>query len=177
MQLPNFTAEASIYQTTSHYRLTAGGDLLAHGNGNVVPQDCGWFQGIFCGVVVAATTAACSALCFGGPLPCGVCVTAALGASYGACKDCLPSWIRALLDIFESGGGGGGPSCCPPGTICSCGGHCFSGLCTGICLPPGAACPPPPPPPPIGCEVGEKCCERDEQGNCTLCIPHNARCP
>jgi hypothetical protein len=151
MQLPNFTAEASIYQTTSHYRLTAGGDVLAHRNGNVVPQDCGWFQGIFCGVVVLATTAACSALCFGGPIPCGVCVTAALGASYGACKDCLPSWIRALLDIFESGGGGGGGGgggpipCCPNGS--SCCGECLprpdgrGEYCDDACVGPNQVCP------------------------------------
>jgi hypothetical protein len=33
------------------------------------------------------------------------------------------------------------------------------------------------PPRPLGCEVGEKCCERDEEGNCQLCIFHSAACP
>jgi hypothetical protein len=33
------------------------------------------------------------------------------------------------------------------------------------------------PPRPLGCEVGEKCCERDEEGNCQLCIRHNFACP
>lgn len=37
--------------------------------------------------------------------------------------------------------------------------------------------PPPPPPTPIGCPVGEKCCEKEANGDCTLCIPHNAACP
>jgi hypothetical protein len=130
MQLPNFTAEASIYQTKSHYRHIAGGSHLVYGNGNIFPQDCGFFTGTFwfCLATVASTTAACALLCLdGGPQACGVCVTAALGADYGECKDCLPGWIRALLDIFEGGGGGGGgggppPDCtatgCGPGAMC-----------------------------------------------------------
>jgi len=32
-------------------------------------------------------------------------------------------------------------------------------------------------PPPTVCEPGEKCCEHDEHGNCTECIPHNWKCP
>jgi len=34
-----------------------------------------------------------------------------------------------------------------------------------------------PPPPPTGCPSGAKCCETDNNGKCTLCIPHNAQCP
>jgi hypothetical protein len=37
--------------------------------------------------------------------------------------------------------------------------------------------PTPPPPQPVGCPVGEKCCEKEANGDCTLCIPHNASCP
>src|SRR5262245_20261693 len=158
MQLPNFTAEASIYHTTVHYRHTAGGSLLAHDNGNVIPQDCGLFKGIFCGVTVGATTVACGAICAeavataGASLaPCYVCVTAALGAVYGVCKDCLPGWIRDIINLFESGGGGGGGGgggpipCCPPGRRCC--GTCQvrpdgRGLfCDDICVGPGQSCP------------------------------------
>jgi hypothetical protein len=132
MQLPNFTAEASIYQTKSHYRLIAGGSHQAYGSGNIFPQDCGLGKGLFCGFTLATTAAACVLLCLdGGPQACGVCLTAALGADYGGCKDCFPGWIRALLDIFEGGGGGGGgggppppdcttTGCRPPSVCCEC---------------------------------------------------------
>jgi hypothetical protein len=32
-------------------------------------------------------------------------------------------------------------------------------------------------PHPIGCKFGEKCCERDRDGNCLVCAPHNGECP
>jgi hypothetical protein len=83
--------------------------LVIHENANVVSQDCGLVQGILCGVEVGATAAACTAICLGyGPGPCVVCVAAALGSAYEFCIDCLPAWIRAIMDLFESGGGGGG---------------------------------------------------------------------
>ena len=179
MTMPEFTAETSLYQTNNRYRFSAGGSFLSNGNTTVIPQDCGWVKGGICGVVIVGGAAACTATCLapGGQAACYWCWAGFLGASFAFCKDCIPGWMRAIIDAFESGGGGGEPSCCPPGRLCSCGGHCVSGICTGICLPPGAACPPPPPPPPAGCDVGEKCCERDEQGNCIDCIPHNQRCP
>ena len=178
MNMPGFTAETSLYQTNNHYRFATGGSFLSNGNTTVIPQDCGIVEGIVCGGFIVGGVGLCSYACLVEQdlAACAGCWVLALGAGYATCKDCIPAAFRALIDLFE-GGGGGDPSCCPPGKICSCGGHCVIGLCTGICLPPGAACPPPSRPPPIGCEVGEKCCERDEQGNCTDCIPHNQRCP
>ena len=37
--------------------------------------------------------------------------------------------------------------------------------------------PTPTPPRPIGCPVDEKCCEKEPNGDCTLCIPRTAACP
>ncbi len=180
MNMPGFTAETSLYQTNNHYRFATGRSFLSNGNSTVIPQDCGPLHTGFCAGGLALGATLCTGICLeprAGIALCYVCWATALpGAALAFCKDCIPGWIRAIIDAFESGGGGG-PSCCPPGTICSCGGHCVGSLCTGICLPPGAACPPHPNPPPFDCEVGEKCCERDEQGNCTDCIPHNQRCP
>jgi hypothetical protein len=49
------------------------------------------------------------------------------------------------------------------------------GLCLDDC-PPDTA--------PVGgggtppeCGVGRRCCERDESGRCTICVPNNANCP
>jgi hypothetical protein len=30
---------------------------------------------------------------------------------------------------------------------------------------------------PLDCPPGRRCCERDETGRCSLCIPCNAQCP
>jgi hypothetical protein len=30
---------------------------------------------------------------------------------------------------------------------------------------------------PPECGVGRRCCERDESGRCTICVPNNAKCP
>jgi hypothetical protein len=43
-----------------------------------------------------------------------------------------------------------------------------------ICL---NGCPPPPPPPPRECPRGQRCCERDVNGDCALCVPEGAECP
>lgn len=164
MNLPGFAAEASLYRSNAHYSLSSCPGYVS-GN-QVSPQSCGFFKNIFCTTL------------FGGCMGCMLawpeidkilgCFAVCLTGWYLYCEDCLD-----IIDIPPSD-----PSCCPPGTVCSCGGHCVGNLlCTGTCLRPGAACPPPPPPPPIGCEVGQKCCERDEQGNCTNCIPHNWGCP
>jgi hypothetical protein len=161
VQLPNFTAEESIYHSTNHYRHTAGGSLLAHENGTFIPQGCGIFESIFCPVAVVAVGLTCTAICAdalataGASLaPCYVCVTAALGASYGACKDCLPAWIRDLINLFESGGGGEGgggggtlPQCCPdpnrsyccPPNSCKALPHGGS-TCTGTCVESARVC-------------------------------------
>jgi hypothetical protein len=184
MNMPRFTAETSLYKTHNHYR-SAGGSLPSNGNTTVIPQACRWWaEGPVCAGVIAGGSVVCTASCLAaaeaGPLggyPCYLCWAGALGATYGFCRDCIPGWIRAIIDAFDSSSGGVELPCCPPGTVCKCGGHCYLGQCTGPCLPPGAACPAtPPPPPPNVCEAGEKCCEHDEQRNCTKCIPHNWSC-
>ena len=152
MSMPGFTAEASLYRTTNHYVASAAGGSAGVG-AELVPQDCGLFKEIFCSVAVAACVAACGALCLdGGPAACAGCATIAMGGLFVTCKDCLPGFIQALINIFEGGGGGGGggggpPQCCPPGRTCSCGGRCVrqtdgSIRCVGgLCLAPHQACP------------------------------------
>src|SRR4051794_18857325 len=108
MNLPSFTAEASLYRTNNHYRFAAGGSFPGAENTTVIPQGCGLFKGIFCGVAIATGTAACTAFCLSGPAPCFACWTTLLGGLYVSCRDCIPGWMRALIGIFESGGGGGG---------------------------------------------------------------------
>ena len=184
MTIPGFNAEASLYKTSNRYRLAANGSVPTGGNTVVIPQDCGVVKGITCVAGITLGVGLCTGICLepppANPLACYICWAAAFpGSLLAFCKDCIPEWMRDLINLFEScgGGGGGDPSCCPPGKTCRCGGRCLSGLCLGgTCLDPGEGCPPIPPPP-IGCELGEKCCEHDEQGNCTLCIPRTARCP
>jgi hypothetical protein len=126
MNLPGFTAEAGVYRTNNHYRLAAGGTFLGGAKTTAVPQGCGLFQGIFCGAVIALGSAACLAFCLSGPAPCFGCWTIELGGLYESCKDCIPAWMKALIDEFEGGGGsgggggggGGGSTCCPPGKRC-----------------------------------------------------------
>ena len=177
MDMPGFTAETSLYQTNNHYR-SAGRSFLSNGNTTVTPQDCGITSGKFWGCLgwIGIGGIVCSGVCALGPLACAGCWTGiAGGAKYLECYECLPEWARDAIE--GDGDGDGDPSCCPPGTTCRCGGHCIVGLCTGVCLPPGAPCPiTQPQPRPIGCEVGEKCCERDADGNCELCIPRTASC-
>lgn len=145
--LPGFTAEASAYQTSYQYRLAAGRGSLGDGNMIVVPQSCGIFQGVFCGTVIVAGSAACTAFCLSGPAPCAGCWVTALGAFYSACKDCIPGWMRALIDQFEHGtgtGGGGGAGstgCCPRGMKCC--GSCNnpSKKCDDVCVLRSQSCP------------------------------------
>ena len=179
MNMPGMAAEASVYKTTNHY--TSGRDFSNNLYTTVTPQDCGVIDTIVCGGAIVVGSTLCAGICLdprAGPRGCVACWTAALDiVGFVTCRDCIPAWMRAIIDAFD-GGPGGQPSCCPPGTTCSCGGHCVGNLlCTGTCLSPGQACPGPPPPPPIGCGVGQKCCERDDQGNCIDCIPVNQRCP
>jgi hypothetical protein len=156
MSVPTFTAEVSLYKSTRLYRGHSGRTRVDTAS-NVVPADT------TCEIGCGVADGICLGLC------------TASGPFFPLCAAaCQTATVACLLNCQD---GGGDPSCCPPGTTCRCGGHCISGLCTGVCLSPGAACPPPPPPPPIGCAVGEKCCERDKQGNCTFCIRHNQQCP
>jgi hypothetical protein len=48
-------------------------------------------------------------------------------------------------------------------------------ICLNGCPPSGGS--PPPPPPPGECPRGRRCCERDPDGRCTLCVPEGAQCP
>jgi hypothetical protein len=170
MNMPGFAAEASLYKTSVRY---AGNHYFGHHSKDytaVSPQACDplSFKWFVCSAALAPC-AACGAFVPSTPLVLA-CIAACLGATYLYCRDCID-----IIDV--PGNGGGDPSCCPPGQTCRCGGRCLSGLCLGgTCLGPGDSCPPIPPPP-IGCEPSEKCCEHDEQGNCTFCIPHNQRCP
>jgi len=149
MNMPGYAAEASLYRTNSHYAAARGGGFLSNGTTSVLPQGCGWLEGGICGTFIAASTAACIALCLdGGPIACAGCWTTALGPLFGLCKDCIPAWMRALIDEFESGGGGGGggsgpPLCCPIGRSCRCGGKCVpgQGCVDGVCLRPNQECP------------------------------------
>lgn len=114
MTVPAFTADASLYRTSNHYRLGSSGSFPGDGNTTVFPQGCGRIEGIECGFVIAGGIVVCTASCLASPalggFPCWACWTGYLGALYGFCKDCIPSWMKALIDEFESGhsGGGGG---------------------------------------------------------------------
>jgi hypothetical protein len=160
MNLPSFTAEASLYKTANRYRGSAGSFAS---DGNVVAaQDCGFTTGLVCGTFITGGVVVCTASCLASPalggIPCLVCWTGFLGGLYGFCRDCIPAWMRALLDLAESGGGsnGGGGSgggggggvpkgqCgCPAGQRCC--GNCIKvpgqGLqCDGDCTPKAMAC-------------------------------------
>jgi hypothetical protein len=153
MNMPSFTAEASLYQTNNHFQ-SAGGNFPSDGNTTVTPQACGWIKGGICGTVIAGGIVVCTASCLAsaelGGFPCYLCWAGFLGAAYGYCKDCIPAWMRALIDSSEGGGGGGGsgpPTCCPRGTTCKCGGRCVTNSngtisCVGgTCLRPNQQCP------------------------------------
>jgi hypothetical protein len=155
MPMPGFTAEVSAYKTNNSYRLGAGGSLSGYGEASVIPQGCGWVEGITCGVVIAGGVVVCTASCLASPalggIPCYLCWAGYLGALYGFCHDCIPAWMRALVDQGSSGGGsggggGGGGSSHPPcptgqkccGSLVKMGGHL---VCDGDCVPRKEACP------------------------------------
>lgn len=157
MNLPGFNAEVSVYKTNNHYRVAAGGSSPGDGNATVVPQGCGWLDGILCGGLIAGGIVVCTASCLASPalggFPCWLCWTGFLGFSYPFCKDCIPAWMQALIDEFESGGGSGGgggggggggvAECCPSGRRCC--GSCVKvsgGLrCDGACVGANQECP------------------------------------
>jgi hypothetical protein len=108
MNMPGFTAEESLYQTNNHYRLGAGGGYLSSVSTTVTPQGCGLIKGAVCGGFIAGGTGLCTLTCLtGDPVLCAGCWVTALGAIYSSCKSCIPGWMRALIDAFESGGGAG----------------------------------------------------------------------
>ena len=151
-KMPGFAGEASVYQTINHYR-SAGKNFQSVGNTTVTPQGCGWIKGGVCGAAIAGGTVLCTSACLGGPAPCVACWAGALAiVGYGFCRDCIPGWMRSLINLAEGGGGGTGSGS---------GGTGGGGR---------------PNPRPVRCEVGEKCCEHDENGNCIDCVPRTARC-
>jgi hypothetical protein len=147
MNLPGFTAESSAYRTHNHYRSTAGGSFLGDEGAGVIPQGCGWLEGILCGALIATGTVVCTASCLAsveaGGFPCWACWSAFLVGSAAACWDCIPAWMQSIINEFESGGGDGGSGgggggnpppapCCPINTTCRCGGRCVPGKgCVG----------------------------------------------
>jgi hypothetical protein len=153
MNMPRLSAEASLYQSGNHYRSARGTSYAGSGAPAVTPQDCGFTQGIACGTLIAGGVVVCTASCLASPslggLPCYACWTAYLGGLYGFCRDCIPAWMRTVLDVFEGNGGdsgGGVPQCCPPGRTCRCGGRCVTNpngtvSCVGgECLTPNQQC-------------------------------------
>jgi hypothetical protein len=153
MNMPSFTADASLYQARNHYRSAAAGRFLDDGRATVTPQGCGWVEGGLCGTLIGVGAVACAALCLeGGPGPCAGCWSVYLGGLYQLCHDCIPAWMRALIDAFEGNGGGGGggggpvPQCCPQGRTCRCGGRCVTNpngtisCVNGECLTPNQQC-------------------------------------
>ena len=161
-KIPEFNAQASLYKSDNHYRSGAGGSYASNGDATLKPQGCGWVKGGVCGTFIAGGVVVCTASCLASPalggIPCWVCWTGFLGGTFGFCRDCIPGWMRALLDLAEGGGGSGGggtgggggggptrgPCGCPKGTKC-CGG-CTKipgqGLvCNDICIGPGEQCP------------------------------------
>lgn len=157
MPMPGFTADTSVYKTNNHYRFGAGASLASDGSVNVVPQGCGWIEGITCGVIIGGGVVVCTASCLAsaelGGFPCYACWAAYLGGLYGYCRDCIPSWMKALIDEFESGGGSGGSGgggggggtshrCCPPGKRCC--GTCQKvpggTMCDDVCVGPHQLC-------------------------------------
>lgn len=131
MNMPGFTAETSLYQTSIHYRFAASGSFLSNGNITVAPQGCGWTEGLSCLGLVIGSAVVCGGFCALGPWPGCIACVAALGAGdLCTCYDCLPKFIRDALDLGGlcgggGGGGGGPPPCCPADRP-----HCC-----GICQP------------------------------------------
>ncbi len=152
MKMPGFSAEASLYRTTNHYGFAAGGSFLSDGSTTVIPQDCGFIKWLSCGVLIGTGVIVCGGACASGiAVACAGCIATVFGGTLAIdCYDCLPEWIRDVIEGGGSGGGGGGgggtggPCGCPRGTRC-CGG-CTKvpgqGLvCNDECIGPGEVCP------------------------------------
>jgi hypothetical protein len=133
MNMPGMAGEAAVYKTNNCYRATAGGSLANNGNMAVIPQDCGFWTAIQCGIYVGATVAACGvvcAACAATAVACPVCAACVLVGgvdAYIACRDCLPGsitrWVdSALMGDGRDGGGTPPPDCtttgCRAGLVC-----------------------------------------------------------
>src|SRR5690349_15946600 len=167
MNMPSFTAEASLYRTSNRYLSAVGGSFPSGGYTVVNLQGCGVWDTIKCGVFVAAGITGCSLLCVGaiaaGPAAIAACVgcwAAVFPADlFISCRDCIPGWVRDIINIFESGGGGGGSGggggggtgggggqCGCPRSRPKCCGGCVKEpgmplFCDGECVPRTAQCP------------------------------------
>ena len=134
MNMPGMAGEAALYRTNNFYRATAAGRLTNSGNLAVIPQDCGVWDAIQCGIYVTATVVGCGALCLacaGTAVACPVCAACVLVGgvdAYLACRDCLPGtitkWVDSALTGNGGGGGGGGPPPCCPASRPFCCGSC-----------------------------------------------------
>jgi hypothetical protein len=162
MSMPSFTAERALYQTANHYRSVTGRNFASDGT-TVNLQGCDIWDKIECGAFVLGAGLVCGAFCAAGPVACAACVAPILGGDLCVpCYDCLPGFIRDLIDQISGGhcgpgrhggggnggggggGGTGGPCGCPRGTKC-CGG-CTKvpgqGLvCNDACVGPKEQCP------------------------------------
>jgi len=151
MNMPGYTADASVYQTTNPYRST-GGTSLTDGSTIVAPQGCGLGRGALCGGGIALGSALCVGFCLDpllGPGACYACWASALpGALLAFCKDCIPAAVRSVINAFESSGassggvGAGSTGCCPRGGMKCCG-SCNnpSKKCDDVCVLRGQPCP------------------------------------
>jgi hypothetical protein len=68
MNMPRFTAEASLYQTCNHYHVAATRDL-GDGNTTVTPQGCGFPEIFTCALFVSTATVVCGGACASGIFP------------------------------------------------------------------------------------------------------------
>jgi len=142
MNMPGFTAETSLYQTSNHYR-SDGGSFLSNVNTTVTPQACGIFSTKFwtCALIIGNGITVCSGACAAGPLVCAGCWAVVFGGTLAVdCYECIPGWMR---DVIEGGGGDGGspPRCGRTGSPCGNIGDlpCCSGYYCAIdrCQPEG----------------------------------------
>jgi hypothetical protein len=80
MNIPRFNAAQSIYRTVERYSMALAAETL---NGQVVPQDCGFFKRVGC---VLGPFSWCALAGLGGAKPFWDCVDKASG---GGCLDCI----------------------------------------------------------------------------------------
>lgn len=133
MNLPGFSADASLFRTAHVYRGSSRGP---GGRGAALPS-------------AITAQASCTDSCWEQYGICaGLCLLTFNPASIAGCE--FGCWIKNLICQAgcESGGGGGGPPmCCPFGRSCRCGGRCVTqpngsiACVDGVCLAPHQECP------------------------------------
>ena len=80
MKLPGFSAEATLYQTSRHYRIAIVEPIPSD---RVIPQDCGFWKGVGCSIWPIPF---CAPAGLGGAAPFVDCVDR---LSNGGCVDCV----------------------------------------------------------------------------------------